>query len=245
MKPSRAERAAEAARLNAQGLNGLEIAAAMGVSRSYAYGLLTDPTGEHDRVRKLRYARACVDCGATINTDGRATEPATRCVPCSHEDRKRQSREWFLESVREWVELFGSPPSAMDWSPALARMKGSDWKAERYEQTGRPWPSPTLVIGLYGSWNAGLNAAGYPPVKPGEYRDGRAVWSLPERWPAESIVAAACDWWRSTGSLPSSYSWRAGADDHPSANTVFQHFGTWAAFLDEVVAATPDEAVAA
>jgi hypothetical protein len=48
-----------------------------------------------------------------------------------------------------------------------------DHRAERTEQTGRPWPSTTLVRDIFGSWNAGRAAAGFDTFAPGHYgRDG-------------------------------------------------------------------------
>jgi hypothetical protein len=87
--------------------------------------------------------------------------------------RREQSRRWILASFEEWADLFGVPPAAIDWNPAHARAKGMDHRAERHKQTGRPWPSPTLVINIFGSWNAGRAAAGFDVFVPGSCgRDG-------------------------------------------------------------------------
>ncbi len=82
---TRAERAAEAARLLDEGLNGVQIAKRLGISRSYAYALINDPTGDGDRKRKERYGRPCIEgCGRfTSGSDGRANAPL-RCIQCLH-----------------------------------------------------------------------------------------------------------------------------------------------------------------
>jgi hypothetical protein len=72
-------RAPEAAALKEQGLKGPEIAKAMGISTSYCYLLLNDPSGERERARKARY---CKKCG------GKQDEPG-RCQVC-HDKRMHE-----------------------------------------------------------------------------------------------------------------------------------------------------------
>lgn len=99
---TRAERAAEAARLKAEGLNGIQVAARMGVSRSYAYELLDDPEGTKVRTRKASYSGICVDCGApTCGNDGRSKAPK-RCAACGatrHADRNARVFRWWEQGV--------------------------------------------------------------------------------------------------------------------------------------------------
>lgn len=122
--------------------------------------------------RKRSYDKPCIDCGTLV--DG--TTPSRcggRCIPCNAAHACQLSRQWILDSFAEWEERFGVPPSAMDWNPSLARAKGMEWKAERYEGTGRPWPSTSLVQDRFGSWNAGRQAAGFETFEAGQYgRDG-------------------------------------------------------------------------
>jgi hypothetical protein len=114
-----------------------------------------------ERCRKeTRYSRKCLDCGAMCNTDGRVTNPTLRCELCARKHSRALSRQWILDSLADWVERFGAAPSATDWNPSTARSKNMHWAADRHAATGRPWPQPSLVIDNFGSWNAGLEAAG-------------------------------------------------------------------------------------
>lgn len=75
--------AARASELREQGLMIREIAELLGISRSYAGGLLTDPDGSRDRARKASYSGVCADCGfPTSGSDGAALAPG-RCIWCT------------------------------------------------------------------------------------------------------------------------------------------------------------------
>lgn len=81
----RAAKAAEAKRLKERdGLTGFQIAKRMGLSKSYAYELLEDPSGEESRARKIRLAakRACGSCGGSINLSSRRW-----CLECQRSER--------------------------------------------------------------------------------------------------------------------------------------------------------------
>lgn len=87
VKGNRAVLAAEAARLKAQGMNGLQIADALGIGKSYAYELLSDPAGQNVKARKAKYDMKCMDCACRVSgTDGPRSEP--RCQPCASAERK-------------------------------------------------------------------------------------------------------------------------------------------------------------
>jgi hypothetical protein len=133
-----------------------------------------------DRCRKVTlYSRPCLDCGATVNLDGRVTDPNVRCVECSVAHIRAGSRQWILDSFAEWHRLFGVPPAAGDWNPSRARrmMKRPDdyfgRTLARHDSTGRRWPSTTLVANHFGTWNAALSAAGFEPLTPKQYWIGR------------------------------------------------------------------------
>lgn len=97
---TRAERAAEAVRLKAEGLNGIQIAERMGISRAYAYGLLNDPTGDGDRQRKKQYAGECIDCGGpTDGSNGRGNAPK-RCAHCE----QHQNDERNAQIIEAWEQ---------------------------------------------------------------------------------------------------------------------------------------------
>jgi hypothetical protein len=188
-----------------------------------------------DRCRKLQNARQCLDCGKTINLDGARTNPSILCVTCRGRYQREQSRAWILRSISEWVDLYGTPPSATDWNPPLARKSGMAWKADRYEQAGHRWPSTTLCRNIFGSWNNALQAAGYPPVQPGEYRDGRSVRDIdhparPVHWTPERCLDAGARWASEHGQPPISSDWRVIKPGYPTINTIRERFGTWRAY---------------
>lgn len=60
-----------------------EIAAELGVSRSYAGGLRSDPTGEKDRARKASYRGVCVECGGPTDGGNGPAHQSLRCHYCA------------------------------------------------------------------------------------------------------------------------------------------------------------------
>lgn len=75
-------------------------------------------------------------------------EGATPVAPDPRRDR-------IVTAIREWAAMFGEPPTVGDWYRRPA------WRARRVQSTGRTWPSPGTVINWFGSWNAGIHAAGF------------------------------------------------------------------------------------
>lgn len=183
---TRDEKIAEARRMRADGSTLREIGERFGVSASTVMRWTDD---EHNarqlaasRANKLRYRGECVDCGSPTVGDAPGNAPA-RCVKCNGAHTREMSRRWILESFAEWHALFGSPPSAQDWNQGLARAGGRLDLIERYEATGRPWPTVSLVQQNFGSWNAGVAAAGFAALAPGDRRGD------PEQWRANLSAA--------------------------------------------------------
>jgi hypothetical protein len=166
----RQDRARQAAQLAARGMTGTAIAAELGISTSYAYGLLTDPDGSLVRERKRLYDRQCADCGARI--DGTSPGKSTGyCVTCSAKRsgfaRRVWTRERIIAAIHDWAQVYGEPPAIADWSPTTARQRLHDEpRARRFETAAGRWPSFTTVVNEFGSWNAGIRAAGLTPREP-------------------------------------------------------------------------------
>jgi len=168
-KRPRSEWAADALELNAQGMNGVQVAERLGISRSFAYSLLSDPDGTRERERKRRYYGECVDCGAPTSY-GVEYE---RCAGCAPKHLRRLTRRWVIDSINEWFDMFGAPPTATDWNQSYTRVHGPAWRVARYQATGRVWPSVSTARDHFGSWNAAIEAAGFDPTPPGRYgREG-------------------------------------------------------------------------
>jgi hypothetical protein len=190
-----------------------------------------------DRCRKSLYDRACIDCGARVSgTDPNATNG--RCRRCAGAFQRRATRQWLLDSVREWAETFGGPPGALDWSEALAIQHGRHDKVERKRSTGRPWPSPKAAAEHFGSWNAFIAAAGLKPTPAGRRHDEST-----RAYTRDALILAGREWAETHGRAPRPHEWKVGSD-HPSATTVRKHFGSWAEFLAAVEAQAVEERVA-
>lgn len=67
----------------------------------------------------------------------------------------------IIDAMHRWVAQYGAPPAAADWSPSRARKIGDQHRVERYYAGG--WPSFGVVVNHFGSWTAGLRAAGLEP----------------------------------------------------------------------------------
>jgi hypothetical protein len=168
---TRQEKAAQAQALRDQGLMWKEIAQIMGLSVSAVHEYATDPDGTRAHARRHKADGVCIDCGATTHSGG--ANPPERCRKCNYAYSREVSRRYVLESINEWGERFGVPPAASDWNPAMARERGFHDRTERYEKTGRPWPTVALAQAIFGSWNAAIEAAGWEPRPAGCYgRDG-------------------------------------------------------------------------
>jgi hypothetical protein len=174
MRGTRAELADEVTRLRAQGRNGLEIAAHLGISRSYAYELIHDPTGDIARERKRRYERNCVGCGAVVNPNG-LKQKSLRCRTCATAESTIWTPERIVFAIRAWAEENGDIPAAIDWNPAMARANGHLDKVEKFYSEDA-WPDLSTVQARFGSWSAAIRAAGFTP-RPRGVKKGDRRWA--------------------------------------------------------------------
>lgn len=179
LMPTRAVTVDQVARMKALRANGLT-APAIGLQ-------LGIPAST---VRNWWNAGACVDCGSP--TGRSCGVPAKRCNYCrksfEQSDAYRASvtvwtRERIVERIRWWVETFGEPSAITDWSPTHARDDRDFEKARLGEEliaTGEiPWFMS--VVNRFGSWNAGIAAAGFTPRAPGATRENASRTRLARR----------------------------------------------------------------
>lgn len=146
---TRAEGAARAAELKAQGLNGLQIAERMGIGKSQAYELLSDPDGSARKKQRERYAGACIDCGG--RTYAGQLPPPVRCRVCHAKHAAIWPPDAVICCIQEYAdERGGIPPSSNGWSAHKRRV-------------GEDAPCANEIIRRFGSWNAAIIAAGYEP----------------------------------------------------------------------------------
>jgi hypothetical protein len=112
--------------------------------------------------------------------------------------------EAILVALRAYAEEFGKPPAKqeLEWPPI-------------------GYPSSRTVRRHFGSFTAGLRAAGLEPRE--------------KRWNEEAIIAAMREFERETDRWPSYSDWAVACEDWPSAATVYNRFGSWQAALDVAI----------
>lgn len=159
-----------------------EIAQSTGLSRTYIYGLMSDPHGRGVDARRLRCTKQCDECGGPCHSRG-----SDRCQQCFIAAYAVFVRIRHIEAIRLWAELYGAPPVAQDWSATAARVNPERWaRWDRFD-----WPGLRAVQDVFGSWNAAIEAAGFMPNKPGRHRRGARLGDDPDvrRDAAERFVA--------------------------------------------------------
>lgn len=192
---SRASVAEEAARLRSGGASVAVIAERLGRSRSYVAEVLCDPSGDKARARKARLAKRCVDCGAVV------TYEATRCSGCASLASRSWSREAIVEALRAWAAVHGGAPSSSEWK---------DGASDR--------PSVGTVMARFGSWRAGVVAAGLEPLN-------REAWSREDcleavrAFAGENGGVGPCEWRSAERGVPTGYAAR-------------RWFGSWGGMLE-------------
>lgn len=140
---TREEKVKRAQALRERGLLLREIGAEMGVSLKTVHTWLSDPDLSRQRARRVGYRGTCDTCGGpTDGSKGSGKAPA-RCSACM-----MWTPEAILEALRDWGDDHGGiPPRCAD-----TRTGG--------EGHGR-LPNDDSVKVVFGSWNAGLLAAGF------------------------------------------------------------------------------------
>lgn len=112
---TRADKSKAALALREKGLTIRQVAAEMGLHRSYVHGLINDPDRSQEYARRRQYGRPCVDCGKL--TDGSAGRPKApeRCQECRYKhdepahgtSSRYQSVKWKCRCVlcrRAWAD---------------------------------------------------------------------------------------------------------------------------------------------
>lgn len=142
-------------------LNQREIAYRLGLSRSYVAGIIADPTGHDDRVRKDGYRRPCANgCGALLTgsdgPDGKDNSTGY-CKDCVGPMRKHWTAEVVVECIREWARRRGRAPGAQEWI------------AKHIDPDGYVFPPRTSVYvaahdssSPFETWADAIQAAGFP-----------------------------------------------------------------------------------
>ena len=156
------EKARVAVELRRAGFTAAEIAGVLGVSRSRASELYCDPDRSRARARRNSYRGTCEVCGKPTDGSAGRDKAPKRCAAHRKERETLWTEAILIERIQEWASLYGQPPRMSDWNPHKARAEGDDWRAERFLGDDR-WPWFTSVVRRFGSWNAGIRAAGFEP----------------------------------------------------------------------------------
>lgn len=120
--------------------------------------------------RRTLYSRECIDCGEPTDGSNGAARAPERCAECTKKLVHRTAVDRMIEAMHDWHDIFGVPPTSVDWNQAYARNLAktapaySERVIRRYESTGRDWPPTAGVTRLFGSWRAALTAAGFEPI---------------------------------------------------------------------------------
>jgi len=133
----------------------------------------------------------------------------------------REGFRWTRETISYAFELWHRKYLC---TPTL-----SEWR-----RAGPDHPSSTTVKGVYGSWNAAVEAAGFRPRLRGHARRKPPIHleALPTpSWSRDAIVRAFHHWFEKHGRVPRIRDWRLASDTHPNASTVKRLFGSWNAAL--------------
>ena len=161
----RKQRAETVAVLRQQGMPWRQIADRLGISRSYASALGTDPERRKELLRRERYGGACLGCGKKTDGSNGYRGAPSYCISCharlvaTHWTPKR-----IIEAAQDWAREHGRPPTATEWLRATAdhpanstvQLKFDSW-AEMIEQAGFPRPQMGKKSGDYSpSANAAL-----------------------------------------------------------------------------------------
>lgn len=125
-------------------------------------------------VRNWWNSVSCVDCDDPVDRSS-SKGAAVRCERCSHahqaseEERARVTywtRERLIAAIQWWVKTYGETPALPDWCAHISRhVLHDEPRARRAERliTDRTIPGFTTVVQRFGSWNAGIEAAGFQP----------------------------------------------------------------------------------
>ena len=105
-----------------------------------------------ERCRKRSYDLVCVDCGGRVDgtTPSKMADRDTPvCLGCAADHYSRWTADAIIEALQAWTREHGMSPGAETWR--AAKVEGADV------------PTVNHVQYRFGSWNAGLAAAGLAP----------------------------------------------------------------------------------
>lgn len=149
---TRTELAAEVARLRGEGLVFRELAARLGISRSYADALVNDIDGAKRRARRESYQGVCARCGGVTKSNGtsKASPICKTCAVAVSKENARWTPATIVAAIQQFAAERGRPPVSAEWNETIT--PGRE----------RRFPPTSTVLRVMGSWANAIEAAGYP-----------------------------------------------------------------------------------
>ncbi len=131
---------------------------------------------ELSRLAKQRRKGVCEVCGGETRYNGRTTKDTSDiCAGCSRE-KQHEERKWTRERIIRAFQRFqaatGRTPRVADklgiYESQVLRFSGARIREfEQVQELGLVLPPPEFVKREFGSWAAGLEAAGMTPSRGG------------------------------------------------------------------------------
>lgn len=202
------------------------------------------------RARKESYQGTCVICGTPTSGSYGPNNVQTLCYEHKMQNRPPKPHLWpkerIIKAMQDWETIFGEPPSMVDWNSTQARKMGDFDRADYFDQNKDLWPWFSQVFRAFGSWNAGIEAAGFTPrPQYGTSETNSAnrkrkaiprkqINSSRERyWTRERIIQRMRDYYKQYGVPPTSSEWLQpceivnGYRIWPTTGSVQKEFGSW------------------
>jgi HNH endonuclease len=157
--------------IDEEGLGIPQIAERLGVGTSTVGAALCDPTRARDRARKRERHGICKGCGTKTFNSG-SYEVPDRCARCDRALRREEAQARVIKAIKDFHRRYGRPPTSTDWNIALARRVSHPERLAEIQQIhrDRSWPPVTSAQKAFGSWNKAIEAAGFTPVRSGQWQ---------------------------------------------------------------------------
>jgi hypothetical protein len=101
--------------------------------------------------KRTKYGGTCEKCGATTNGSNGPGTAAKVCIRCVGENRRQWTKEAIIKAMLDWNLNHGEQPRSTQWQRATPGVH----------------PATSTVGNVFGTWNAGIEAAGLTPMKGG------------------------------------------------------------------------------
>lgn len=144
--------------LRDEGLTLAEAAVRLGITRSWASSVDTDPDGSKVRARKDGYRGSCIDCGKRTDGSNGASRAPERCAHCAPRQNAVWSRERIIDAIRDFYAEHGRVPTAVEFGAGVTNAEHVAWLP--FYSTLRFW---------FGTAEAAIRAAGFEPRPAGRY----------------------------------------------------------------------------